>query len=61
MSIVDSSPKIAKFGNGRYVVYNGWKNGRRQKIYATYNKESAEKELKSRLAGNKPKIYSPKY
>ena len=47
---------IAKFDGGRYVVFNGWKNGRRQAIYSTYRKELADAEYESRVAGNKPNI-----
>lgn len=56
--VEDNSPQMSLVGicQQHYVVFNGWKNGRRQEIYSTYNKLDAEAELESRLAGNPPTI-----
>lgn len=53
---MENAPKIERTPRGGYVVFNGWKNGRRQEIFSTFNKWDADAELESRLAGNAPKL-----
>lgn len=48
--------EITQMNDGRYIVFNGWKKGRRQDIYITYNKSLAHDEYTSRMNGNKPNI-----
>jgi hypothetical protein len=49
-------PQMIALQSGRYVVFNGIINGRRQKVYGTYRKDLAEEEFASRLEGNIPNI-----
>ena len=46
--VKNKDAQLTDFG-GRYIVFNGWKDGRRQDIFATYIKELAEAELQKRL------------